>query len=140
MIDGVRYFVTMRGDAQPIDMRHADARVLPSWPLVTPAERAAHWRPSGWQLVASDAHGELYVLMQAHAHEGTQKDAADEVWVRRLRLVRPGSSIALTHGAHPTLLVQADQRLDVYDPETGALIRSMDLPGLHTRLLIEPVR
>ena len=149
MIDGVRYFVTMQGDVQPIDMRHAYAKVLPGWPLVTPAERAAHWRPSGWQLVSSDAQGELYVLMQAHAHEGTQKDAADEVWVydvatkqrlRRLRLVRPGSSIALTHGAKQTLLVQADQRLDVYDPETGALIRSLDLPGLHTRLSIEPVR
>ncbi len=148
MIDGVRYFVTMRGDVQPIDMRHAYAKVLPSWPLVTAAERAAHWRPSGWQLVTSDGHEELYVLMQAHAREGTQKDPADQVWVydvatkqrlRRLRLVRPGSSIALTHAASPLLLVQAGERLDVYDPRGGGLIRSMGLPGLHTRLLIQPV-
>ncbi|HUY83065.1 MAG TPA: amine dehydrogenase large subunit [Steroidobacteraceae bacterium] len=149
MIDGVRYFVTMRGDVQPLDMRHAYAKVLTSWPLVTAAERAAHWRPSGWQLVTSDGRKDLYVLMQAHAHEGTQKSPADEVWVydvatkqrlRRLRLVRPGSSIALTHAASPLLLVQAGERLDVYDPRGGGLIRSMGLPGLHTRLLIEPVR
>jgi len=134
---------------QPLDMRHAYAKVLTSWPLVTAAERAAHWRPSGWQLVTSDGRKDLYVLMQAHAHEGTQKSPADEVWVydvatkqrlRRLRLVRPGSSIALTHAASPLLLVQAGERLDVYDPRGGGLIRSMGLPGLHTRLLIEPVR
>ncbi len=99
-----------------------------------------------------DAAGEgnklLYVLMQEHAHEGTHKDASSEVWVfnvdtktrvRRLRLVRPGSSIALTQDASPLLLVQADQRLDVYDPATGGLIRSLNLPGFSTRMLIQPV-
>ena len=57
-----------------------------------------------------------------------------------MRLVRPGSSIALTHAAEPLLLVQAGERLDVYDPLSGSLVRSLDLPGLHTRMQIEPVR
>ncbi|HVC00871.1 MAG TPA: amine dehydrogenase large subunit [Steroidobacteraceae bacterium] len=149
LIGGVRYFVTMRGDVQPIDMRSAYAKVLPGWPLVSAAEKAAHWRPSGWQLLASDGIRDLYVLMQSHAHEGTQKDAANEIWVydvatrtriRRLRLVRPGGSIALTHAKKPLLVVQAGDRLDVYDPATGALIRSLNLPGFHTRMLIQPVR
>jgi len=35
--------------------------------------------------------------------------------------------------------VQAGERLDVYELG-GALVRSLDLPGLHTRMLIEPVR
>ena len=87
--------------------------------------------------------------MQADAHEGTHKDPANEVWVfnaatkarvKRLRLVRPGSSIALTHAAEQLLLVQAGERLDVYDPQTGSLVRSLDLPGFHTRMQIEPVR
>jgi methylamine dehydrogenase heavy chain len=98
--------------------------------------------------VASDEQKLLYVLMQANAHEGTHKDPAGEVWVyntatkvriKRLRLVRPGSSISLTHGAEPLLLVQAGERLDVYEPG-GALVRSMDLPGLRTRMQIEPIR
>jgi hypothetical protein len=56
-----------------------------------------------------------------------------------MRLVRPGSSVALTHGADQLMLVQAGTRLDVYDPQGGALVRSMSLPGLHTRMLMEPV-
>jgi methylamine dehydrogenase heavy chain len=148
-IGGVRYFPSLHGRVQPIDMRTDDVKVMPDWPLLTPAEDAEHWRPSGWQLIASDEQKLLYVLMQPHAQEGTHKDAATEVWVyqapsktrvKRLRLVRPGSSISLTHGAEPLLLVHAGERLDVYDPQTGALVRSLDLPGFHTRMQIEPVR
>ena len=42
-------------------------------------------------------------------------------------------------GAEQLLLVQAGERLDVYEPG-GSLVRSLDLPGLHTRMQIEPVR
>jgi hypothetical protein len=45
----------------------------------------------------------------------------------------------LTHGAEQLLLVQAGERLDVYEPG-GSLVRSLDLPGLRTRMQIEPVR
>ena len=44
-----------------------------------------------------------------------------------MRLVRPGSSIALTHGPEALMLVQAGERLDVYDTQTGMLMRSLDL-------------
>ena len=109
----------------------------------------SHWRPSGWQILASDEQKLLYALMQADAHEGTHKDPATEVWVynvatkarvKRLRLVRPGSSIALTHVADPLLLVQAGERLDVYQAGDGSLVRSLDLPGFHTRLQIDTAR
>jgi methylamine dehydrogenase heavy chain len=149
MLGGVRYFPSLQGRIQPIDMKGDEIKVLPDWPLVSAADAAAHWRPSGWQLIASDEQKLLYVLMQAGAHEGTHKDPGNEVWVynaatktrvKRLRLVRPGSSVALTHGAEPLLLVQAGERLDVYDPHEGSLVRSLDLPGFHTRLQIEPVR
>jgi len=145
-IDGVHYFPSLHGRIQPIDMKTDAVRVLPDWPLVSAAERAENWRPSGWQLIASDEKSLLYVLMQPDAREGTHKDPATEVWVfsaqskarvRRLRLVRPGSSIALTRAAQPLMLVQAGERLDVYDPQSGALIRSLDLPGFHTRLQME---
>lgn len=149
LVGGIRYFPTLHGRIQPIDMRSDDAKILPDWQLVSAAEQAGNWRPSGWQILASDEQKLLYVLMQPDAHEGTHKDAATEVWVynvatkarvKRVRLVRPGSSISLTHSADPLLLVQAGERLDVYQASDGSLVRSLDLPGFHTRLQIDPVR
>jgi methylamine dehydrogenase heavy chain len=148
MLGGVRYFPSLQGRLQPIDMKGDDVKVLPDWPLVTAADAGGHWRPSGWQLIASDDQKLLYVVMQPDAHEGTHKDAGTEVWVfnpatksrvKRLRLVRPGSSIALSHDPEPLLLVQAGERLDVYDAREGTFVRSLDLPGFHTRMQIEPV-
>ena len=148
LVGGVRYFPSLHGRVQPIDMRGDDVKVLPDWQLVTAADAAGQWRPSGWQIVASDEQKLLYVLMQPGAHEGTHKDPATEVWVfnvatktrvKRIRLVRPGSSISLTHGADQLLLVQSGERLDVYETG-GGLVRSLDLPGFHTRMQIEPVR
>jgi methylamine dehydrogenase heavy chain len=148
-VGGIRYFPSLHGRIQPVDMRTDDVKILADWPLVTAAEAAAAWRPGGWQIVASDESKLLYVLMQPDAHEGSHKDAATEVWiynvvsktrVKRLRLVRPGASIAITHGADPLLLVQAGERLDAYDVRDGSLVRSMDLPGFRSRLQIETLR
>ena len=147
-LSGVRYFPSLHGRLQPVDMKGDDVKVLPDWPLVPAADAAEHWRPSGWQLIASDEQKLLYIVLQVDAHEGTHKDAGNEVWVfnpatkarvKRLRLVRRGQSIAVTHGADPQLLVQAGERLDVYDLQ-GMLLRSLDLPGLKSRMNIEPVR
>ena len=148
LLNGVRYFPSLHGRIQPLDMHTDDVKVLPEWSLVTPEEHAADWRPSGWQVTGSDEKSLLYVLMQPDAREGTHKDPATEVWVfnpqtktrvKRMRLVRPGSSIALTHGSEQLMLVQAGERLDVYDPQGGGLVRSLDLPGLHTRMQMEPL-
>jgi methylamine dehydrogenase heavy chain len=148
-IGGVRYFPRLHGRIQPVDMRTDEVKILADWPLVPAADAGGNWRPSGWQLIGSDEQKLLYVLMQPDAHEGTHKDPGTEVWVfnaatksriKRLRLVRPGSSIALTHTAEPLLLVQAGARIDVYDAADGALVRSMDAPGFRTRMQIEPVR
>jgi methylamine dehydrogenase heavy chain len=147
-IGGVRYFPSLQGRIQPLDMKGDDVKVLADWPLVSAADAAGHWRPSGWQLIASDEKL-LYVVMQGDAHEGTHKDPGNEVWVfnpatkarvKRFRLVRPGSSISLTHTADPLLLVQAGERLDVYDAHEGTLVRSLELPGFRTRMDIEPIR
>jgi methylamine dehydrogenase heavy chain len=147
-LGGVRYFASLHGRIQPIDMRADDVKILPDWPLVTAADEAGHWRPSGWQVVASDDQKLLYVLMQPHAHEGTHKDPATEVWVynagtksrvKRFRLARPGASIVLTHGAEPMVLVQSGARLDVYEPG-GNLLRSLDLPGASSSVQLETVR
>ena len=146
-VNGVRYFPTMLGSVQPIDMKSDMAAVLPQWPLLTPEDAAAHWRPSGWQPVASDGAKLLYVLMQADAHEGSYKDPGTEVWVfdtekktrvKRLRLVRPSASIALTHAAEPLLLVHGGERVDVYEPGTGSVVRSLNMTGFKNHIFIQP--
>jgi methylamine dehydrogenase heavy chain len=147
-LGGVRYFPTMLGSVQPIDMKTDAVAVLPQWSLLAPADQAGHWRPSGWQPIAGDGNKLLYVLMQPDAREGSYKDPGTEVWVfdattktrvKRLRLARPGSSIALTHAADPLLIVQSGERADVYDSNTGSLIRSLNMTGFRTRITIQPV-
>jgi len=146
-LGGVSYFPTMLGHVQPIDTHGDSAVVLPQWSLVSATDVAGNWRPSGWQPVAGDGKDSLFVLMQPDAREGSYKEPGSEVWVfdvatktrtRRLRLVRPGSSIALTHSAQPLLLVQSGERLDVYDPATGSLVRSLNVTGFRTRMTIQP--
>ena len=146
-LGGVRYFPTLLGHVQPIDTHGDAAAVSPQWSLVSTEDAAAHWRPSGWQPVAGDGDRMLYVLMQPDAREGSYKDPGNEVWVfdvanktrtQRLRLVHPGSSIALTHSAQPLLLVQSGERLDVYDPRSGSLVRSLNATGFRTRMTIQP--
>ncbi len=148
-IGRVHYFASMLGHVQPIDLGGDDAKILPAWPLVAPGDAAGGWRPSGWQAVATDGAKTLFVLMQPNANEGTYKDPGSEVWAfdvathartQRLRLVRPGSSIALTRTPEPLLLVQAGERLDVYDAKTGSLVRSLGIPGFRTRMTIQPVQ
>lgn len=148
LVNGVRYFPSLHGRVQPIDMRGEEVKVLPDWQLVDAADAAKQWRPAGWQLAAGDEHL-LYVLMQAHAHEGSHKDASNEVWVfdpetktrvKRFKLTRPGSSIELTKTPEPMMLIWADTVLDVYNARDGVLLRSMDLPGLKSRLQMEAAR
>ncbi|MFI4891439.1 MAG: amine dehydrogenase large subunit [Steroidobacterales bacterium] len=148
-IGGMRYFPSMLGHIQPIDLSGDEAKLLPAWSLLSAEDAAGHWRPSGWQTITTDERNTLYVLMQPDAHEGTHKDPGTEVWVfdattqkrvRRMRLVRPGATIALTHASDALLLVQSEDRVDVYDPKTGALVRSVGVPGLTNRMLIQPVR
>lgn len=146
---GVQYFPTMLGRIQPIDMSTDEPKILPAWSLLGAEDAAAQWRPSGWQTITTDEHNALYVLMQPDAHEGTHKDPGTEIWafdtttqkrLRRIRLVRPGATIALTHGSDALLLVQAEDRVDAYDPLSGALVRSLGIVGLSNHMMIQPVR
>lgn len=149
VIDGVRHFPSFQGRLQPIDMSSDDPKVLPDWRLVTREDERGNWRPSGLQVVAAADDGRLFVLMRPNSHEGSHKDAGTEVWVfdsrshtriGRLRLVRPGTSIAVTHEAEPSLLVATSEQLDVYHLPDGALIRSLDAASERGGILMEAVK
>jgi methylamine dehydrogenase heavy chain len=145
----VRYFPTFRGHVQPIDLSTDDPQVLPDWALVSADDQKTNWRPSGLQVTAGGDDGRLYVLMQPDAHEGSHKEPGTEVWVfdpqshervGRLRLVRPGTSIEVTHDRSPLLLVAAAEQLDVYELPHGNLVRSLDAAAPRGGILMAAVK
>jgi methylamine dehydrogenase heavy chain len=149
VIAGVRYFPSFRGRVQPIDLGGDEPKILPGWPLVLPQDEEQNWRPSGLQLIAASDDGRFYVLMQPNGHEGSHKEPGTEVWVfdpqthargARLRLVRPGTSIEVTHDSNPLLLVAARDQLDVYALPHGNLVRSLDASARHGGILMEAVK
>ena len=148
-IGGVRYFPSFHGHLQPIDLSAAEPKILPSWPLVSSEEERENWRPSGLQLIASSDDGHLYVLMQPDGHEGSHKEAGSEVWsfdpktharLCRIRLVRPGTSIEVTHEPAPLLLVATNDQLDVYGLPYGNLVRSLDAQARRGGMLMEAMK
>lgn len=149
LFGGVRYFPSFHGRLQPLDLSAAEPKVLPSWSLVTSGEERDNWRPSGLQLIAAGDEGRLYVLMQPDGREGSHKEPGTEVWVfdpklrtrvSRIRLVRPGTSIEVTHDAAPLLLVATNDQLDVYGLPYGNLVRSLDAQARRGGVLLEAMK
>lgn len=132
-IDDIEYFVTFTGNVRPINLTGKHPVVMDSWSLVTKQERAANWRPGGWQVLTSDAAGRLYVLMQPDAGQGSHKNGGPEVWVfdveiqkrvARIKLKVHGVSIEATRSKDPLLVVtNGNMELDVYDAESGEWLR-----------------
>ena len=131
--DGVAYFPDFKGGLQPIDMTRKP-RLLRSWELVGRRDKKENWMPSGWQIIATDENGMLYVLMRKNSGEGTHKSGGEEVWVydpkkrkriRRIELETMGFSIELTADSNPLLVVtNVMMGIDVYEPD-GTLLRSI---------------
>ena len=47
MVGGIRYFPSLHGRIQPIDMRADEVKVLPDWSLISAADDAEH-PPTPW--------------------------------------------------------------------------------------------
>lgn len=136
MVGRTAWFVSYYGMVQGIDLSGPVARPLPGTFSVGKADGGApQWRPGGWQVIASDAKGLLYVLMSPNGKEGSHKDGGTEVWVidpvRKMRLSRialkgQGLAIAVTREDAPQLIVaRADGVIDVHDAATGAFVRTL---------------
>lgn len=134
------WFATFRGKLQPVDMSGAVARPGAALRIAAQPGGAPEWRPGGMQIITADASGRLYVLMNPNGAEGSHKDGGTEVWlidpasqavIRRIPLAVRSLSIAATHEPQPKLAALGiDRALRVYDPETGALARSVPAVGL----------
>ncbi|MBS0483035.1 MAG: amine dehydrogenase [Proteobacteria bacterium] len=130
------WFVSYHGQLQGIDMAGAVARPLAAKLSVGTAEGGApEWRPSGWQVIAADAKGLLYVLMSPAGKEGSHKDGGTEVWVidpatgkrtQRIALSGGATSIAITREAAPRLIaMRLDGPIDIFDAATGKPVHSL---------------
>lgn len=150
MIGQTAWFVSYYGQLRAFDLSGAVARPVQTAASVgTAAGGAPEWRPGGWQVITSDAKGSLYVLMNPNGKEGSHKDGGTEVWVidpvanKRLSRIDLGGifgSIAVTHEEQPQLVAAtADGQIDIFDPSTGKLVRTLGRTTAANPTLISPV-
>lgn len=136
MVGKTAWFVSYYGQLRGFDLSGPVAKPLGKDFSVGKAEGASpEWRPGGWQVIASDAAGKLYVLMNPSGREGSHKDGGSEVWVfdpatksrtARIALKGVGISIEVTREAVPRLIVaRSDTAIDVHDAATGAFIHTL---------------
>ncbi len=118
----ILYFPTFTGNIQPIDLSGDTPRPLPKWSLLSADERAANWRPGGWQLIAGDGQGIFYILMHPDGAEGSHKNGGPEVWVfdaqqekrtGKIELETWGVSLAVVGDS--LIVTNAEMQLDIYD-------------------------
>jgi methylamine dehydrogenase heavy chain len=136
MVGKTAWFVSYHGLLRGFDLSGEVAKPMGKDFEVGKADGGTpEWRPGGWQVIASDATGKLYVLMSPSGREGSHKDGGTEVWVmdpvKKTRLARfplqgVGGSIDVTREAKPRLVVaRTDSVIDIYDAETGAFIHTL---------------
>lgn len=136
MVGKTAWFVTFMGNFKAIDLSGDVTRVLGGFSIKKPVEGGApEWRPGGYQLIASDPAGLLYVLANPWGRNGSHKDGGNTVWVvdpvkksliRTIPLSNHSISLEVTREAKPSLVTaRADGNLDIYDVATGKLTRSI---------------
>ncbi len=127
------YLIAYSGRVVPLDLSGAIAKKQAPWSLTSDSERQSGWRPGGWQL--SHFHGpsqQLYVLMH-RGHEWTHKDSGTEVWVydvqaqkrlRKVKLIKPAQSVAVSQDDSPLLYTIADGAPEIITYNASGAVRS----------------
>ena len=146
---GVAYFPTFKGDVVPVELSGDAAVPGERWPLASAEEKAAGWRPGGWQLVAADHLGRLYVLMNPNGSDGSHKDGGGEVWVfdaaekkRVMRIPLPnwGLSVGVSNAEQPLLVVTTGElALETYSTATGEMEKTLAV-STQTPFVVRGVR
>ena len=150
MVGQTAWFVTYRGQLKGFDLSKPVAKPLATKLSVGTAEGGQpEWRPGGWQVIAADAKGLLYVLMNPAGKEGSHKDGGSEVWVvdpasgkrvSRIALQGHSASITVTREAAPRLVVsRTDSAIDVYDATTGTFVHTLGSAAGSSPIVLTPV-
>jgi len=146
---GMAWFPTFQGQLLPVDLRGDFAVPGKAWSLVSDADRAAGWRPGGWQFLDVDGKGRLYMLFHPEGRNGSHKDPGTEIWVydlgkqtreRRITLHTPSVSLMLTRDEAPLIVTTtAEMTLDVYDAGSGRYLRTISDFGQETPFVVYAV-
>ena len=130
------YFTTTTGTVRAVDFSGDTPKILPSWSLVTDAEKKAGWAPGGWQLMAvAPKLNRLYVLMH-DAHEPMKwEDPSTFIWAYDLKTQKkiatleapaPVWSMQATGDDKPLLLgTDVEGGLQIFDLKTNQHTGSM---------------
>jgi methylamine dehydrogenase heavy chain len=130
------YFTTTTGTVRAVDFSGDAPKILPSWSLVTDAEKKAGWAPGGWQLMAvAPKLNRLYVLMH-DAHEPMKwEDPSPFIWAYDLKTMKkiatlearaPVWSMQATGDDKPLLLgTDVEGGLQIFDLKTNKHTGSM---------------
>jgi methylamine dehydrogenase heavy chain len=148
-VGDVWYFLTFDGRVVPIHATGQGVTAGEGWWLASEEERKDGWRPGGvQQLAVHVGQNRIYALMH-RGNRDTHKDPGKDVWVYDLsthqRVFKFGTrdlatSIQLSTDAQPLFYsVFADSdKLDIYDPGSGRLLRTVNEIGTTPLLLVTP--
>ncbi len=146
VIDGIAYFPSFESEMHEVDLTGNVAKYLGKWSMATKEERAKNWRPGGLALNDSDEQGRYYVIMHPDGYDGSQTHGGSQVWVYDLQTKKVlnkfdmpswAVSLVVTRGKKPNLVVtNGELNLDVYDAETGKLLRTLSDFGNVTPLVV----
>jgi len=145
-INGIAHFPSFTGLLHSFDMRGEAAEYLGSWDMVSDADKAGNWRPSGLALNDFDDSGLMYTIFQPDGHEGSQTHGGTQVWVfdvekkQRVRVIETPNwaiSIAVSRGDSPLLVVtNGGLSLDVFNAVDGSFIQNVADFGNSTPLMV----
>jgi methylamine dehydrogenase heavy chain len=147
--DRMLYLVSYSGAVIPLDLTGAAAKKQAPWSLTTPEERAAGWKPGGWQVTHFHVPSKrLYVLMH-RGHEWTHKDPGTEVWVfdvqtqrrlQKIKLSKAAQSIAVSQDDSPLLytIVDGAPQIITYNVSAGSVRSELDNVGFTPQFLTVP--
>ncbi len=134
------YFVTFDGDIRPLRANASGVTALPSWPLLTAAEKKAGWRPGGVQQMAAHAGDrQLYAIVHQGPRE-SHKDGGRTIHVvnvdtharvRTLHTREAVGVIAVSSDDHPLLYAASPEatNLMIHDAHSGKLKHTVPEAG-----------
>ena len=137
------YFPTFFGDIVSVDVSGDKPVVKDRWSLVEGVEGG--WRPGGISVIAVDSRGNLFVMMHPDGTDGSHKSPGFEIWVadpksrkvlRRMAMTTPVLSIDVTRDDELLVGTTVEMNIDVYNANTGELLRTLSDFGQETPFLL----
>jgi methylamine dehydrogenase heavy chain len=134
------YFVSFEGNVHVMNLGGEVATLETTWSLLDDADRAARWKPGGYQALALHAPTRrLYVTMHDEGRDGSHKRPAKEIWVfdldarKRIQRAPGANAIAIT------LTKEATPLLYAYDGVGARFVRYQTAPELKASGESEPL-